>query len=717
MKDKISRFSNKSATNSFLLLIIITIVFCVSCYYFFQVYKEKRTNLFNYKYELLLENSNEKLKEYLRSYNKNDAVIYLNKLIDSKIFDLALVENKRYIFNESTLFDNTNNLEDKSWNLIEVIVDIKYGYINQIPKSRYFEFLPSKDFDKSQPLNIRYQLYKKGEIKNYISKINFSNILITSNSVEKLDSFEKVFDLKNGELVVSSVKYSLNKNLLIKDINNYLFKLVLFCVILYIPIVFVLIFYHKHLFKKYVTLPVEYINNYLDDILKSKYQVLDKSRFEGTTEIKELTNKVFKVSTKIASLENELSLSKESLEIKSSADALTGLANRNIFDFDLKSMFVSMSSGFIFDIRIEKLSEISKNHDTGYINNFIENYANIIKNVIFKYSKTDITLYRFYGSKFAIIAKNIDIQAAKSISEEIIFEITDRLPDIYDVPEELIQIGVTAFDPYGSIDSIVESGNKAFEKSKEKAINSYFIIGRDDIEKDYTLVDKRVNEIILKEDFDVQYILSSYLFDNPEKLVMCEATPILLDYDNNRLQVGSFISVAQKLNLVEAFDKLMILKVISHIKKKELNHEIAINLSILSIQNDEFILWLEDILSKNSEIKDKIVFSITSYTAYMYKDIFTKFVQKIHKIGAKIILKRYKTDEYPLEQLEFLNIDYIRINKDYTSNFTTDLVKKHKVKNIVIFAELNNIKVISDSVKLDSDYDMLERLGLYATSR
>ena len=727
MKENINRFANKNTTNNTLLIVFIFIIFVVSSYLFFQSYKNKLVKNASQKYELNIEYLNAKLDSSLLKFKKEEIKKDIQKLIDTKIFESIIVHNTRYLFDKNSLIDTTEGFDDKSWDLAEVVVDAKYGYINKVPKTSLYEFFPSNDFDASQPLSIRYQVFKKSFIRNIVTKLDFSNIEIINelnkkekswlDSLVNIDTTNKIYDLKVENLVTSTVIYIFNNNIIIQELKSFLIKLILFNLILFLPILFVLGFYHKYLFNKYVTEPVTYANNYLDNILDDRFAVFDKSKFEGTKEIKELTQKITKVSTKIASLKNEINVNKESLELKASTDSLTGLPNRDIFDFDIKTMFVSLVNGYVFVIKIDKLSQISKDHDSGYINSFIESYVNTIKNIIFKYSKTDIKLYRFYGSQFALIARNMNIEKVREICEEIIEEITDRMPDIYDVPDDLIHIGGTAFDLYGSLDTVLNSANKAYEISKEKGINSYHIIGEEDVEKNYSMLDHNVIKIIEMNDFSLNYVLESYLFDNPDKLVMTEASPELLDHEKNRLQIGSFISVAQKLGIADKFDKLVLQKVIEDIKDKDFSHEIAVNLSISSIENVEFIKWLEDTLNENEDIKSNIVFTFTAYTAYLHKNSFVEFVKKAHEMGIKIMIKRYKTDEYPLDQLEFSHVDYIRMNKDYTINFTNDIVKKHKVKNVLIFGELNNINVISDSVELDTDYDLLERLGTYATSR
>ena len=728
---RLNKFTNTNSSNSTILLIILFIILLVSGYIYFNSYKEKILINAKNNYELNINYLNTKIDNSILDFDRNDIKTQINKLLDTTLFDSIKIEYNRFIFDKNSLINTTSNFDDKSWKIAEVVLDARYGYIKRLEKSSYYEFVSSSNYDKTQPINIRYQVYKSNEITNFVTKLDFSTVEYKktnkeesnswidswTNSIVTIDTSNKIYKIKKDGFDIATIFYKLNTNKIKNELESFLINLIIFNVIIYLPALLFLGFYHKFIFKRYVSKPIIYINQYLDDILENRFVTINKAEFEGTKEIVELTKKVSKVSSRIASLKNEINSNKDSLEEKNYTDSLTGLPNKTVFDFDIKSMFISSISAYIFVIRVDKLSQISQNHDAGYVNSFIESYSNVIKNIIFKISKIDLKMYRFYGSQFAVIAKNIDIEQSKQMCEEIIEEIKDRMPFIYDVPDDLIHIGGTSFDLYGSLDTVIATANKAYEISKEKGINTYHIFGEKDIEKNYALIDNSVIDVINNANFEIDFVLDSYLFDKPEVLIMSEVSPQLFDHDGKKLSVGSFVSVAQKLKVVDKFDKEVIQKTINFIKEKELTYELAINISINSIENEEFMKWLEITLNKNESIIKNIVFSITSYSAYLHKELFTEFVNRIHKIGAKILLKRYKTDEYPLDQLEGLNLDYIRINKDYTNNFIKDIVKKHKVKNIIIFGELNNINIITDSVKIEADYDLLERLGTYATSR
>lgn len=724
----LNKLIDTGSSNTIVILSFFAFIFFITSYIFFKEHKAKLAEEKITAYHLNINYLNSKLEKDILNHNITKIEEEIQNLYKTGLFESIVLQNEKYIFDKNTLINNTAGFDDKSWNLADVIVDIRNGSIRKIENTSLYRFYPSATYDIEQVVKIRYQLYKNKQIRSFVTELNFSNFNIEKNykSESSFISLDFKLPIENETIeheikvenqVIAIITYKFNLQDLQKEIKDFLLNLIIFNIVMFLPILFVIGFYHRFLFKKHVTNPVNNLNKYLDNILEDRFSMLDKKEYEGTKEVKELTGKVAKISGKIASLKNELNMNKETLELKASMDTLTGLPNKNIFDFEIKSMYVSSISGYVFILRIEKLTQISEKYDTSYINNFIQSYVSVVKRVISSIHKTDISLYRFYGSKFAIIAKNLEMQEAQNLCEKIIYELHQNLKDIYDIPEDLVQIAGTFFDIYGSLDSLLKSTDKAYEISKKKGKNSYHIIAEEELEKNFSKLDATVVDIIERADFNLDFVLDSYSFDEPDKIIMNEASPQLYDREGEKLAIGSVISVAEKLQIAHKFDKLVIVKAIAHIRGNDLQHAVAINLSMSSINDSSFMKWLETVLQANKDILDKIVFSITSYTAYLNKEIFVMFIRNIHEIGAGIILKRYKTDEYPLEELEGLQIDYIRMHQDYTSNFTNDMVKKHKVKNILIFAELNGINVIADSVKLDSDYDLLERLGTYATSR
>ena len=70
-----------------------------------------------------------------------------------------------------------------------------------------------------------------------------------------------------------------------------------------------------------------------------------------------------------------------------------------------------------------------------------------------------------------------------------------------------------------------------------------------------------------------------------------------------------------------------------------------------------------------------------------------------------------------MDELANIRINYIKIDKKLTQNIHNDVIKKHKIKNIIIFAEINDIKVLVENIESDRDYLYLNKLDLYAVNR
>ncbi len=198
---------------------------------------------------------------------------------------------------------------------------------------------------------------------------------------------------------------------------------------------------------------------------------------------------------------------------------------------------------------------------------------------------------------------------------------------------------------------------------------------------------------------------------------MQEAFTNIKDKDGNNIPIGTFVSIAEKYEKIVDFDKKVIEKVIKHIISNNIRHDIAINLSLESINNTAFIAWIKNKILENKNIASQLVFSVTSYAVAKNVDKFKFFADEVHKCGAKIIIKRFESKFIPLNNLKDFNLDYIRLARDYTNDVYKDYSKQSFIQSISELGTLLNIKVLAENVKNDEDMEFLKKYNLYAVSR
>lgn len=710
-----------------LLLIFVGFLF-LFFWTFFLDFKEKAFINAKNNIELNVDKYTDKLESKIILFDKISVNQYIKDIKNTNFISNVKIKYNKILFNKEALIFQTDGFNDTSWNLSDVTTDIRFGEIQKIQGTSFFEFIPANDFNSNENLIIKFQLFKNSEIKNFIVSLN-SNLVDNKDIEEKHEPFYSIYEyfynlkldnvitkeLTIADINYATIEYTIDDYNLKKEIYDFSNKLFIFIIILFFLIVILIVYYNKYIENKYITEPINYLENLVLDMLNNKFSNIDNKILNENHEYKNLLANISKLSNRVASLVNELNINRESMERNLLTDNLTGLYDKKMFDIDMKSIFVSSFEGYIFLLKIAKLNQIESLNGTVKTDDFILSYVNIINNIIYSYQNDKMSFYRFHGAEFIILAKDMNYLEAVDFSNRVINGLLTEISRNYKLPDNIFHIGGTPIDKYGTIDSILNLVNGAYKEAVLRDENGYEIIEKNKISEEVEKTEKKVKYIIENNYFDISFAFDSYSFE--DELLMRELKPILKDEDGNILPIGSFIAISEKLNLNKNFDEQVILKALEYIENNKIEYKIVINLSIKTISDDEFIEFLNRLVDENKNVVKNILFSITSYTASVYKKQFVEFVKQLNKLNFEILIKRFKTKEYPLEELSEIKINYIKIDKDLTQNIHNDLIKKHRIKNIIVYAEVNEIKIIVENVESDQDYKFLSRLDLYAVNR
>lgn len=629
------------------------------------------------------------------------------------------VSYKRFIFSKDTLVRNSNYVQNSDWEISDVVTDIKNGTIAVLENNLY-ELSESKNFNPLEPTVFKFLLYKNEVLINAISKLKFeyevSNKNFDQNFFDKNGTEEIFFSLKKSIFLLDKpfveVEYIIDKSTL-KEKTASLQK-IYFIYYLAAAVVLSILFTGIYIvfIKKMLLDSIKYFKDTMSDALSNnfKFSAKKESINEEIDETLSLLNNIIKKYTIVL---NELNINKNILERKVFTDDLTGLPNQKVFELDLKNMFIVGSDGFIASIKLESLGEFTKKFGSALANHFIEEFANIVQNKFYEFDLQEATLYRFFGSEFAIILKNEQegkiIEFSRSLEDEL-----QEMGMRYEVQGKSANFGVIPFDKYGTIESILHSLSDAYNIAKNSE-NYYHVVSPSEVLDKFSVIEQNVREIIEDSSFKVEYGFETRHIDTKE-IIMIEAIPMLYDKNREKFSIGVFISAAEKIKLTASFDKKIIESVVEHIKTNDFNYGVVVNLSMLSIEDNEFLNWLHSLFLFNKNIVKKIIFSMTAYNASKNVEVFKNFTQEIHRFGAKVILKKFSINDFKIEELEELDLDYLRIDKDYTTNIFNDRDKKHFLRTIVNLGQSNEIMIIGDNIRDERDIQACAGIGLDAIS-
>jgi len=480
-----------------------------------------------------------------------------------------------------------------------------------------------------------------------------------------------------------------------------------YSIITYIVSLFIL-----GLVLRQVLKPLEKIEQQASEIGDGEFSTIEP--LPWTKELKNVAVAMNMMSGKIKQIIDSLQSKLGDAERKLTTDSVTGLETKQSFDAALKQMFVTNAGGHIFLIRIDNLGELARSRSNEEVDRFLKDFAACVKAA--GGEQTNIHTYRLGGGEFAVIAEALDRQQAEQLSRGLSdgFAELGRSVGI----EGVAHIGGIAFDPLGTSQSIMSAALESYNKARLVGRNS-FVIGersagarsKDEwIDLVRTVVDRELAEILIS---DQAVALQG---EQIGTVLLEEATAKLKSDDGEDISIGTFISVAEEIDLASSFDLMILRKVIAHIDSENGAHDVGVNLSFTSIGDPDFRTQLYTLIEENKSAIPRLVFCLTAYSAAKDLRLLESFKDLVKRTGTKLMIKRYEPRFMELDILKHYHFDYIRLARSYTEDIAGDAEKLSLIASMVETGNLLDTTILAESVS-DQDWQQVAELGVHGASR
>jgi diguanylate cyclase (GGDEF)-like protein len=578
-----------------------------------------------------------------------------------------------------------------------------------------YTFVPAKHFPNKKALTVYFTAYNDTKSVETSATIQIDRVPVQIIRKEKFDDIPQWFidwmPLTMVETKSEIVKWKTQAIIYISanagDAYAKLFEQAKGAME-YAALSFTIAFTILIVFLRFILRPLTNIEELAKNISQGNFDTI--KQLPWTTELRNVSISMNDMSSKIKNMISKLNSNLEKMTDQLSQDDLTGLQLEQTFQTDMKQMFIKKIDGYVFSVKIYDFGHFAKNNPHKVVDQFLKEFANILKEC-----DKDTTAYRFFGSTFAMISKKTDHQEIISLVNNLKKEF-EKLSLKYEL-SSVAHIGVTPFNPISTTDDILAQANEAYEMAKQIGHNEASIRDKNDLARDMLEWKDLIDDIIKNNKFKVGYINQAISMDDKAQVLLEEAFTSATDKENKPIAIGTFVSIAEKYDMVIDFDKAVIKQVINNIKENNVRNEILINLAFDSLMNENFKSWTQDILQQNQQIASQLVFSVTAYGCVRDTQSFKNFIELVHKNGGKVILKRFETKFIPLDTLKDFHLDYIRLARDYTNGIANDSGKQSFVESICELSKLLNIKVFAESVKDEDCFIKLKELGLHGASK
>ena len=451
------------------------------------------------------------------------------------------------------------------------------------------------------------------------------------------------------------------------------------------------------------------------DVAEGHYEALEP--LPWTSEIRNVAKSMNLMSAKIKAVIGNLNSRLDQLTHHLRADELTGLDTRSTFDTDVKEKLMSRGKGYVFIIHLDELGGFAKSRGDDIADQLLAEFANCLREFGESNKHAKVKAYRFRGAEFAMLAENLTHEAVESFCNALVAAFT-QLTGIFD-KANVARFGGTGFDSLSTIPGIIAGATAANDKARLIGPNSFSLTA--DSEKSRGTEEWRalVVQVVDESRFDLQMIARAERLgaDTAGEVVLEEAFTRVYDDDGEIIPIGTFVSVAEACGKIVQLDTAVVRKALEYLPHDSATHGLAVNVSFDSMADLEFRKRIFDLFRDHGDVASRIVFSVTAYAASKNLDGFRSFIEFVHRMGAKILLKRFETRFMALDLIKELNVDFIRLARVYTENIGSDTRKRQLVETMNELANFVDIRLIAEAVSDDTDRDALRAIGLYAASR
>ena len=407
--------------------------------------------------------------------------------------------------------------------------------------------------------------------------------------------------------------------------------------------------------------------------------------------------------------------------IATNYDALTGLMNRNGYEFYLERALehARETDGemCLLHINIDQMQLV--NDTSGYAAGdvVIRSVAAIVESQ----KRSSDTLCRIGGDEFGVLMPNFPYGSAEEAADRICRAV-EKTPIEFEGKTHNVTISVGIAMVSGSSDSVehlIGIAELACSVAKERGQNRVETYGPEN-----TGVVRRSTEMSFVSQIQDALVHDRFeLYSQPIHALQSDShkhhTEILLrllDENGEIMLPSEFISAAERYHLMPAIDRWVVNKSLTTLAEFDrdqlLNGTFAINLSGQSLGEDDFLAYVHSEVEKSGVPPGCICFEITETAAVANLSKASKFMESLGAVDCSFSLDDFGAGISSFGYLKNLPVDILKIDGAIVKDIATDEASAAMVIAINEVGHAMNLLTIAEYAETEAIMARLKEIGV-----
>jgi len=421
--------------------------------------------------------------------------------------------------------------------------------------------------------------------------------------------------------------------------------------------------------------------------------------------------------TKRKEAEKKLLQQQEMLYHQAHHDALTGLANRVLFNDRLEQAIIKAKRNktklVLFFIDLDRFKEIndSMGHDIG--DEVLKEVTARLESAIRK----EDSLARLGGDEFTIIIENlVDVQNVSFLANKILKVLSN--PVIIDDNKLYVSssIGISIYPDDGtSTQNLLKYADSAMYKAKAEGRNNFQFYSSEMTELAFERVVLETSLRVAFENNELVVFYQPQVNGKTNQIIGMEALVRWKHPVMGLISPAKFIPLAESTGFIVEIDRFVMRTAMTQMVKwyeKGLNPGVlAMNLAVKQLQQEDFVSFFENLIKETRCKSEWVELEVTESQIMSKPEEAIKILNKISNIGIELAVDDFGTGYSSLAYLKKLPIDKLKIDQSFVRDLPEDEDDIAIAKAVIALATSLNLDIIAEGVETKEQKDFLVQNG------
>jgi diguanylate cyclase (GGDEF)-like protein len=410
----------------------------------------------------------------------------------------------------------------------------------------------------------------------------------------------------------------------------------------------------------------------------------------------------------------ELTRRQEELAFLATHDALTGLPNRTLILDRVEQMLVrsrrSQAPVAALFIDLDNFKSINDTLGHGAGDELLRAVAKRLQGVV-----RDIdALGRLGGDEFVVVAEGMSLDAGPEL-------IAERLLDALKQPFELqgpdssrllvtASVGIAAGDR-SSAEELLRDADIAMYRAKWSGKNRYVVFesGMQDAVQSRMEMEMDLRDALEKEEF---FLVYQPTFDL--RTMSPTGMEALIRWRHpvrGVVQPDDFVPLLEEIGVIAEVGKWVLREACRQgavWRASGYTVGMAVNVSALQIDTDEFVAEIEDALATSGLEPSALTIEITETALMGNADETAGRLEAVKRLGVRIAIDDFGTGYSSLAYLQRFPVDALKIDRSFISRLTQDQEGETLIRTLVQLGKSLSIETLAEGIEESSELSLLK---------